>query len=401
MALVRPDINSFARIKVLGVGGGGNNVINSMINNQTVQGVDFIAINTDSQAILTSAAPIKLQIGEKLTKGLGAGANPDMGRKAAEESTDEIKQLLGESDMVFVTCGMGGGTATGAAPVIADIARQSGALTVAVVTKPFMFEGARRKVVAEDGIEELRAKVDTLIVIPNQKLLETVDKNMPLLEAFKLSDSVLGEGVQGISDLITTPGLINVDFADVKTIMQDSGTALMGIGSANGKDKASKAAREAISSPLMDVSIQGAKGVLFNITSGRDVTMQDVNEAADIISKTADPDANIIFGTTIDESMSDEIKITVIATGFDEYNQNVSSFTRSSVRPQHLQDQPTQPPTPTPTQDDSFAPQNDDYQTVQNQDEPEEDQTQPQQDDDFQVQEEDEFDIPAFLRQKK
>ena len=325
MALVRPDVNSFARIKVIGVGGGGGNVINSMISNQNVRGVDFISINTDSQALLTSQSPIKLQIGEKLTKGLGAGASPDVGRKAAEESSEDIKQLVTDADMIFITCGMGGGTGTGASPIIAEHAKESGALTVAVVTKPFLFEGTRRMVQADDGIEELRGKVDTLIVIPNQKLLETVDKNMTLLEAFKISDSVLGEGVQGISDLITTPGLINVDFADVKTIMSNSGTALMGIGSAVGEGKAAKAAREAITSPILEVSIEGAKGILFNITSGRDITMQDVNEAAEIISRTADPDANIIFGTTIDESLSDEIRITVIATGFDAKKKEILS----------------------------------------------------------------------------
>lgn len=320
MALVRPDVNSFARIKVVGVGGGGSNVINSMIQNQDVKGVDFIAINTDSQALITSQSPIKIQIGEQLTKGLGSGANPDIGKKAAEESAEKIQEVINESDMIFITCGMGGGTGTGAAPIIADMARKSGALTVAVVTKPFLFEGTRRMVIAEEGIEQLRSRVDTLIIIPNQKLLETVDPNMTLLDAFKVSDSVLGEGVQGISDLITTPGLINVDFADVKTIMENSGTALMGIGIASGEDKAIKAAEQAITSPLLELSIDGAKGILFNITAGKSLTMKDVNEAAEAISKTADTDANIIFGTTIDESLEDQIKVTVIATGFDDSN---------------------------------------------------------------------------------
>jgi len=340
MALVRPGATSVASIKVIGIGGGGGNVINSMLVNQKVQGVDFISINTDAQALLTNQSPIKLQIGEKLTKGLGSGSNPEMGRKAAEESHEQIKEMLSGADMIFLTCGMGGGTGTGATPIIADIAKQSGALTVAVVTKPFIFEGSRRMVAAEDGIEELRGKVDTLIVIPNQKLLETIDKNMTLLDAFKISDSVLGEGVQGISDLITTPGLINVDFADVKSIMQNSGTALMGIGSASGDNKAAKAAREAISSPLLEVSIQGAKGILFNITSGKDLTMKDVSEAADVISKTADPDANIIFGTTIDDSMTDEIKLTVIATGFDTSYGDTTTYSRPIIRPQYIQQTP-------------------------------------------------------------
>ncbi|NMC36165.1 cell division protein FtsZ, partial [Candidatus Beckwithbacteria bacterium] len=249
MALVKPDANTFARIKVVGIGGGGGNVINSMLVNQSVQGVDFIAINTDAQALLTNHSPIKLQIGEKLTKGLGSGSNPEVGKKAAEESHQQLEELLADSDMVFLACGMGGGTGTGATPVVADIARKTGALTVAVVTKPFLFEGTRRMVVADDGIEELRDRVDTLIVIPNQRLLETIDIGMRLEDAFKISDSVLGEGVQGISDLITTPGLINVDFADVRTIMTSSGTALMGIGSATGDDKAAKAAGSSAPAP--------------------------------------------------------------------------------------------------------------------------------------------------------
>jgi cell division protein FtsZ len=414
MALVRPDVNSFARIKVIGVGGGGGNVINSMIDTQTVKGVDFITVNTDSQALLTSRAPIKLQIGEKLTKGLGSGANPEMGRKAAEESIDQIKELISDSDMVFVTCGMGGGTGTGAAPLIAEIAKNTGALTVAVVTKPFLFEGSRRMMVAEDGIEELREKVDTLIVIPNQKLLESIDQNMTLLEAFKISDSVLGEGVQGISDLITTPGLINVDFADVKTIMQNSGTALMGIGSATGQDKATKAAREAITSPILEVSIEGAKGILFNITSGKDINMKDINEAAKAISEKADPDANIIFGTTIDESLTDQIKITVIATGFDDRKNSYSSVYTNTprVRPQNIQEMPTirreqpqnipsldQLPDQPETEKKGFFSNFLDNHSSQSM------QTNPIQPvnqlDQLQNNDTDEFDIPAYLRQKK
>lgn len=316
--LIKPEVHRFAKIKVIGVGGGGTNALNSMIALQQIQGVEFIAVNTDAQALLTSQAPIKVQIGEQLTKGLGAGADPEIGRQAAEESVEKLHETIGESDMVFITAGMGGGTGTGAAPVIANIAKSSGALTVAVVTKPFIFEGARRKVVAEEGIAALKDKVDTLIVIPNQRLLDVVDKKMSLLEAFKVADSVLGQGVQGISDLIVQPGLINVDFADVRTIMTNAGTALMGIGFGSGEQRAATGARAAIASPLLEVSIEGAKGVLFNITGGTDMSMFEVDEAAKIISAAADADANIIFGASIDETMVDQVKVTVIATGFDE-----------------------------------------------------------------------------------
>ena len=317
--LIRPEVHRFANIKVIGIGGGGTNALNSMISLQQIQGVEFIAVNTDAQALLTSQAPTKIQIGDQLTKGLGAGADPEIGRQAAEESAEKIHEVIGEADMVFLTAGEGGGTGTGALPVIANVARGSGALTVAVVTKPFAFEGARRKIVAEEGITALKDKVDTLIVIPNQRLLDVVDKKMSLLEAFKVADSVLGQGVQGISDLIVQPGLINVDFADVRTIMTNAGTALMGIGFGSGAEgRAATAARAAIASPLLEVSIEGAKGVLFNITGGSDMTMFEVDEAAKIISQAADPDANIIFGASIDETMVDQVKITVIATGFDE-----------------------------------------------------------------------------------
>lgn len=316
--LIKPDLAKFAKIKVIGIGGGGCNAINSMISTQAIKGVDFIAVNCDAQALLTSQAPIKVQIGEKLTKGLGAGADPEIGRMAAEESREKLKDILTESDMVFITAGMGGGTGTGAAPIIAEVAKELGALTVSVVTKPFVFEGTRRMIVAEGGVSELKEKVDALIVIPNQRLLDVIDKKMTLVEAFKVADSVLGHGVQGISDLITLPGLINVDFADVKTIMQDAGSALMGIGMGAGENRAMTAARTAISSPLLELSIDGAKGVLYNITGGTDLTMTEVDEAAKTISQAADPDANIIFGAVIDESMVDQVKITVIATGFDE-----------------------------------------------------------------------------------
>jgi len=318
MALVKPDLNTFARIKVLGIGGGGGNAVSSMVTTQAIKGVDFVAVNTDAQALLTSQAPSKLQIGENLTKGLGSGSDPEIGKQAAEESREKIKEILMDTDMVFITGGMGGGTCTGGAPIVAEIAKEQGALTVAVVTKPFGFEGTRRMVVAEDGISNLREKVDALIVIPNQRLLESIDRKMTLVEAFKIADSVLSSGVQGISDLITLPGLINRDFADVRTIMKDAGSCFMGIGTGVGENRAQAASRSAIASPLLEVSIDGAKGILFNITGGPDLTMAEVEEIAKIISEHADADANIIFGATISERMVDQVKVTVIATGFDE-----------------------------------------------------------------------------------
>lgn len=316
--LIKPEVNRFAKIKVVGVGGAGTNALNSMITLQQIQGVDFIGVNTDAQALLTCQAPTKVQIGEQLTRGLGSGGDPDIGKKAAEESTEKLAEVVGDADMVFVTAGMGGGTGTGAAPIVCDLARKSGALTVAVVTKPFTFEGAHRRIVAEEGVESLKDKVDTMIVIPNQRLLDVVDKKMSLIEAFKVADSVLGQGVQGISDIIVMPGLINVDFADVRSIMTNAGSALMGIGYGTGEGRAASAARAAIASPLLEVSIEGAKGVLFNVTGGQDLSMFEVDEAAKIISAAADSDANIIFGAAIDENLVDQVKITVIATGFSE-----------------------------------------------------------------------------------
>lgn len=316
--LIKPEVNRFAKIKVIGVGGAGCNALNSMISLQQIQGVEFVAINTDAQALLTSQAPEKVQIGEQLTKGLGSGGNPEIGHKAAEESTEKLQNVVEGADMVFITAGMGGGTGTGASPIIADLARKSGALTVAVVTKPFAFEGARRRISGEEGIDALKDKVDTMIVIPNQRLIDVVDRKMSLLEAFKVADSVLGQGVQGISDIIVMPGLINVDFADVRSIMTNAGSALMGIGYGTGEGRASTAARAAIASPLLEVSIDGAKGVLFTITGGQDMSMFEVDEASKIIASAADADSNIIFGATIDESMVDQVKITVIATGFSE-----------------------------------------------------------------------------------
>lgn len=314
--LIKPAVQKFANIKVLGVGGGGGNALNSMMDLQQIQGVEFVAVNTDAQALSINNSPTKLQIGEQLTHGLGSGASPEIGRKAAEESVEKIQAVIEGSDMVFITAGLGGGTGTGASPTVAGIAKGVGALTVGVVTKPFAFEGRVRMAQADAGIEQLQGKVDALITIPNQKLLDIVDKKMSILDAFRVADSVLGQAVQGISDLIVLPGLINVDFADVRTIMTDAGSALMGIGRSSGEHRAQEAARAAISSPLLELDIRGAKGILFNVIGGQDLTMHEVDEAAKIISEAADPEANIIFGATIDESMLDQIKLTVIATGF-------------------------------------------------------------------------------------
>lgn len=335
--LIKPDVQRFAKIKVVGLGGGGTNVLNSMILLQQISGVEFIAVNTDAQALLNNQSPTKVQIGEALTRGLGSGGDPAIGYQAAEESTQKLNDVLQDSDMVFLTAGMGGGTGTGAIQIAAALAKTQGALTVAVVTKPFGFEGTKRMIVAEEGIEKLRDKVDALIVIPNQRLLEVVDKNMSLQEAFRLADSVLGQGVQGISDLITMPGLINVDFADVKTIMTNAGSALMGIGQASGENRAVSAARMAIASPLLEVSIEGAKGVLFNIVGGSDLSMTEVNEAAQIIAQAAEPDANIIFGATIKDDLSDVIKISVIATGFDEMRGRLREYVGGGMPSQSSQ----------------------------------------------------------------
>jgi len=385
--LIKPDVQRFAKIKVVGLGGGGSNSLNSMILLQQIQGVEFVAINTDAQALLNNQSPTKVQIGETITRGLGSGGDPEVGRQAAEESTQKLEDVLQDADMVFLTAGMGGGTGTGSIPVVAQIAKNMGALTVAVVTKPFAFEGTRRMVVAEEGVEKLKDKVDALIIIPNQRLLETVEKNMTLQEAFRLADSVLGQGVQGISDLITMPGLINVDFADVKTIMSSAGSALMGIGVAGGENRAAAAARMAIASPLLEVSIEGAKGVLFNIVGGSDLSMTEVNEAAQIIAQAADPDANIIFGATIKEDQLDQIKISVIATGFDEARRRLREYIGTGIGSASLQSQPgwtnTNPPA-----DDSPA-----SQVVS---EPE------QAEEEKKVEEEEEdLEIPAFLRSNR
>src|SRR5207237_10876331 len=310
------QIEGFAQIRVIGVGGGGSNAVNRMIQ-VNMMGMEFIAVNTDAHALLLTETAHHLRIGDKLTRGLGAGGNPGIGAKAAEENAEELYEALKGSDMVFITAGMGGGTGTGASPVVAQIAREVGALTVGVVTKPFTFEGNKRRNAAEEGIVNLKQHVDTLITVPNDRLLQVADKKMPLSEAFRLADDVLRQGIQGISDLITVPGLINLDFADVKTIMSTAGSALMAIGEANGDTRAVDAAHMAIASPLLDIDISGARGVLFNITGGMDLTLFEVNEAADIISRAAHPEANIIFGAVQDPSFDGKVKITVIATGFD------------------------------------------------------------------------------------
>ncbi|MBY7143719.1 cell division protein FtsZ [Virgibacillus sp. NKC19-3] len=370
------NMEELASIKVIGVGGGGNNAVNRMIEHG-VEGVEFIAVNTDSQALNLSKAEVKVQIGGKLTRGLGAGANPDVGKKAAEESKEQLEEVLQGADMIFVTAGMGGGTGTGGASVIAQIAKDLGALTVGVVTRPFSFEGRRRSTQAIAGIDELKSSVDTLIVIPNDRLLEIVDKNTPMLEAFREADNVLRQGVQGISDLIAKPGLINVDFADVKTIMTDKGSALMGIGIATGETRASEAAKKAISSPLLETSIDGAHGILMNITGGTNLSLYEVQEAADLVTSAADNEVNVIFGSVINENLNDEIIVTVIATGFDETTQKED---RKQQRPviNHKQQAATR--------------DNDDVQKEPNQ--------QQQQQQQRPKQEEETLDIPTFLRNR-
>ncbi|RKQ37402.1 cell division protein FtsZ [Oceanobacillus halophilus] len=370
------NMDELATIKVIGVGGGGNNAVNRMIDHG-VEGVEFIAVNTDAQALNLSKAELKIQIGGKLTRGLGAGANPEVGKKAAEESKEQIEEVLQGADMVFVTAGMGGGTGTGAAPVIAQVAKDLGALTVGVVTRPFSFEGRRRSTQAVSGIDALKEAVDTLIVIPNDRLLEIVDKNTPMLEAFREADNVLRQGVQGISDLIAKPGLINVDFADVKTIMIDKGSALMGIGIATGETRATEAAKKAISSPLLETSIDGAHGILMNITGGTNLSLYEVQEAADLVTSAADKEVNVIFGSVINENLNDEIVVTVIATGFDELNKKQEMKPRQQ-RPviSHNQHAATK------------------EEPVQREREREREQVQRPR------QEEDELDIPTFLRNR-
>lgn len=380
--LIKPSAGQPARIKVIGVGGGGGNALSSMISEGGIAGVEFVAINTDAQALLHNKAAIKVQIGEGVTRGLGSGGDPDIGRQAAEESRDRIKEELSGCDMVFITCGEGGGTGTGAAPIVAEVAKESGALTIAVVTRPFDFEGARRKNSAMEGIQKLKEKVDTLIVVPNQKILQVVDKKTPVLEAFRKIDSVLHQGVKGVAELITVPGLINVDFADVRTIMSSSGTALMGVGVGSGDKRALAAIKMAISSPLLDTSIEGARGVLFNVMGGPDLTMAEIDEAASIITKSVDPDADIIFGAVIDEQMVDQIKVTLVATKFDENKLKLFNFRKSS---ELLEEKP-----------ETFAKQ-EPMKSIQ-----EELAADPidLNDSDSIGEEDNEFDIPAFLRKK-
>ena len=370
--------DALAKIKVIGVGGGGNNAVNRMIE-YGVQGVDFISVNTDAQALNLSQAEVKLQIGGKLTRGLGAGANPEVGKKAAEESREQLEEALKGADMVFVTAGMGGGTGTGAAPVIAKIAKELGALTVGVVTRPFKFEGMKRSSHATGGISELKDAVDTLIVIPNDKLLEIVDKNTPMLEAFREADNVLRQGVQGISDLIAVPGLINLDFADVKTIMSDKGSALMGIGMATGENRATEAAKKAISSPLLETSIDGARGVLMNITGGSSLGLFEVQEAAQIVSDASDPEVNLIFGSVINDELQDEIIVTVIATDFNtETNQKIAP-SQNYVKPQSRPAEQTRPATPSSMSTNASQPAAQESTDSQS----------------------DDLDIPAFLRNRQ
>lgn len=330
MARINPEIETFAKIKVVGVGGAGGNALKRMIESN-IKGVEFVAVNTDAQDLHHSQAEHKVHLGKNLTKGLGAGMNPEVGRKSAEESKEEVYQAVNGSHMIFITAGMGGGTGSGASPVIAQAAKESGALTVAVVTKPFMFEGIQRKRIAEAAFEELKQNVDTIITIPNDKILNIIDRNTPVLEAFSMIDDVLRQGVQGISDLITTPGLVNVDFADVSAIMKNAGSALMGIGSASGENRAVTAAKIAINSPLLDISIKGAKGVLFNVTGGKDLSMAEINDAANVIIESIDPDAQVIFGAVINDKLTEgEVQVTVIATGFDA--KNTKSITQNDTK---------------------------------------------------------------------
>jgi cell division protein FtsZ len=346
---------TFARIKVMGVGGGGSNAVERMIN-EGMHGVEFVAVNTDAQALMQSSAPTRVRIGDKLTRGLGAGGDPEMGRKAAEESAEDLYKVLKGSDMVFVTAGIGGGTGTGAAPIAAQIAREIGALTIGVVTRPFTFEGARRIQTSEVGIAKLKEKVDTLIVIPNDRLLQIVDKRASLNEAFLVADDVLRQGIQGISELITIPGLINLDFADVRTIMSEGGAALMAVGSASGEDRARVAAEHAITSTLLDITIDGARGILFNVTGGQDLSLFEVNTAAAIIKETAHPDVNLIFGAVVDPEMGDDIRITVIATGFDRSGIPRHAFRKRNAQTPGKKKKTSPQPSGPPLQDAELEP---------------------------------------------
>jgi cell division protein FtsZ len=393
---------SFAQIKVVGVGGGGGNAVNRMVN-EGLGGVEFIAVNTDNQALMLSKAKTRVRIGDKLTRGLGAGGNPEIGKKAAEESADDLYEVLRGADMIFIASGMGGGTGTGGSPMVAQIAKELGALTIGVVTRPFTFEGTRRAQVAEAGIEALKSQVDTLIVIPNDRLLQIADKRASLQQAFSLADDVLRQGIQGISELITVPALINLDFADVRTIMSEGGAALMAVGKAEGDDRARQAAEAAISSGLLDVTIDGARGILFNITGGSDLSLFEVNEAAAIIKESAHPEVNMIFGAQIDENMGDEVRITVIATGFEQSRVKTRMDAQQPLRQPVQRQQPQQQPAqqqPRPAQPPQHAPQQQPQQQPgQQQVKPQQQQPQPG---DFsaRVYDEDDMDIPPFLRKR-
>ncbi len=389
-----------AKIKVIGVGGGGGNAINTMINEYGIEGVEFMTFNTDAQALKNSLAPMTLQLGNELTRGLGVGGDYNLGAKAADESVDEITEHLAGADMVFVTAGMGGGTGTGAAPIVAGIAKNLGALTVGVVTKPFDFEGNHRREIAEQGIAELKDKVDTLIIVPNQRLLEIIDDDISFIEAMKKVDNVLAEGVKSIAGLITKSGFINVDFADIRTIMTNAGSSLMGIGKASGENRAEIAARMATNSPLLDLSIEGAKGVLFNVLGGLDLSMKEVDLAAQLIQEAVDPNANIIFGASIDENLEDEIVITIVATGFDGVEQNGYGSSVQRVSPQVVDDEVLDDElfeeTPTEEKDETFD--EEEKSDEQESDEKEEGmETRPL---DLEDLDDDDLEVPAFMRKK-
>lgn len=385
---INPKIETFARIRVVGVGGSGHNAIHRMME-VGIDKVEFVAINTDAQALISSKADRKVHIGRKTTGGLGAGMNPEIGRASAEENKEEIIDAIKNSDMVFITCGLGGGTGTGAAPVVAELAKKMGILTVAVVTRPFSFEGAKRREIAESGHEELKSHVDTIITIPNDRVLQIIDKKTPLLQAFKTVDDVLRQGVAGIAELVTVPGLVNVDFADVRTIMQNAGSALMGIGRANGESRSVEAARMAIGSPLLEMSIDGAKGVLFNITGGKSLAMHEVDEAARFITKSVDPEAKIIFGAVIDEEMEDEVKITVVATGFEEVERPAAKRTAEPIPPISLPSIPPLPPSDEESDRDSTPRIRRPIFSTKSLENGKED-----------ADDHDELDIPAFIRKK-
>lgn len=383
---VKPKIETFARIKVLGIGGSGTSAVNRM-SELGIRGVEFISVNTDAQALHNNSADKKVHIGKTITKGLGSGMNPDVGRQAAEESQEEIEESISNADMVFITCGLGGGTGTGAAPIVAELAKNRGILTVAVVTKPFTFEGSKRKEIAEVGYDNLKDKVDAIISIHNDRILQIIDKKTSLIDAFKTVDEVLRQGISGISDLITTHGIVNADFADIRSIMQDAGTALMGIGKASGENRAAEAAKMAINSPLLELAIDGAKGVLFNITGGSSLGMFEIDEAAKVITRSIDPEAKVKFGAVIDESLGEDVRITVIATGFDETNRKPASILSQSTEDRKIFTPPVQPPVEERKPEirkPLFSPKPVDI-------------VQPQADT---SNDEDELDIPAFIRKK-